>query len=714
MAKRLGISIGMGALALAVIAAGLWLWEQRPMTVDPARYENKARDYTVTITRDRWGIPHVHGPRDADAAFGLAYAHAEDDFGTIQDVMIAIRGELASVKGPKAAPGDYLVRMMRIWERVDAGYDALPESTRAIAEGYADGLNLWAARNPKAVIRGFLPARGKDVVAGFVFKTRLFYGLDKALKEITGPDRAKPIAAPPSAFLQEPERAPWGSNAIAVAPSRSDDGSTRLWVNSHQPLSGPVAWYEAHLSSDEGLDVYGGVFPGAPVILHGFNQRIGWANTVNHPDLYDVYVLDVNPENQNEYKLDGEWRAFEPGVARIEVKLFGALRWTFERPLLRSAHGPVLSTDHGTYALRYVGMDEIRQLDQYHQLNRAQNLEEFMAAMRLHTLPSINYTYADQDGHIAYIYNARFPVRERGWDWQAYLPGDRSSLIWKAFAPFESIPQLVDPAAGFVGNANHTPFAATADPDNLDPADFPPEWGIERWMTNRGHRLLEQWGSDESITRDEMIAYKFDHRYSENSRAAKLITQLRKADLSDNELLSRAQQILGKWDLDTGVENKNAAVGVLTLDRALRTHDDRSTLPAPEKVRAALEETARELETHFGRLDPEWGDVNRLRRGAVDLPVSGAPDVLRAIYGAPKEGDGTRTATNGDGFMALVEWSSSGERRAWGLHQYGVHVTDPAAPHGTDQMQPFVGEELRPLYITPELLAENTERSYSP
>ncbi len=709
--RVLGVA-GTVVLVLGALSGALWLWERASLAVDPSPYEARAVRYDVTIRRDSHGIPHVHGKTDRDAAFGLAYAHAEDDFETIRDVIIAIRGELASVKGPKAAPGDYLVRMMRVWELVESRYGALPADVRALAAAYADGINLWAARHPETLLHGFLPVRGEDVVAGFVFKTPLFYGLDGALKEITGPKRTRPIAEPPTA-LSAPPQAPWGSNAVAVAPSRSADGATRLWINSHQPLSGPVAWYEAHLRSDEGLDVYGGTFPGAPLILHGFNRTIAWANTVNRPDLFDVYVLTVNPENPDQYLLDGEWRDFEKETAAIEVRLFSTIRWTFERPLLRSAHGPVLRTDHGTYALRYVGMDEVRQLEEYYRLNHARDLNEFLDALRIHALPSINYTYADADGHVAYVYNARFPVRATGWDWQAYLPGDRADLIWQEIAPFDAVPILVDPKSGLVGNANHTPFAATDGTDNPMPADFRSEWGIEQRMTNRGHRFLELWGTDPTISREEMIRYKFDHAYSRDSRQGRAIRLLLDSDFSDDPLLTRAQAVLRRWNLNTTIENREAALGVLTLHRAFRAHDDPLSLPPAAVLHSALRDASAFLIRHHGRLDPPWGALNRLRRGPVDVPVAGGPDVLRAIDGV-RQRDGTLTATNGDGFMALVEWSAAGTRRAWGLHQYGSHVRNPYARHATDQMEAFSLEHLRPIPLTEEEIAAVTEYRYSP
>jgi penicillin amidase/acyl-homoserine-lactone acylase len=170
------------------------------------------------------------------------------------------------------------------------------------------------------------------VVAGFAFRTPFFYGFDRHLLALFGDERPdstgrgkRTLAALQGADL------PFGllgSNAIALGPARSADGATRLLVNSHQPYTGPVAWYEARLKSNQGWDMAGGVFPGSPVILHGHNRDLGWANTVNLPDLVDVYLLETNPENRNQYRFDGEWRDLEVGEAEIRVRIFGRLRWT--------------------------------------------------------------------------------------------------------------------------------------------------------------------------------------------------------------------------------------------------------------------------------------------------------------------------------------------------------------------------------------------------
>jgi len=281
-----------GVLLLLGIAALFLFW---PVREDLSPLKDLASQYNVTILRDTYGVPHIFGHTDKDAAYGLAYAHSEDDFITIQQVLLAARGQLGSVYGKDSAPADYLVQFLRVWDVVDNQYQHLSPETRALVEGYADGLNVYAAYHPDEALPGLFPVNGKDIVAASVEKSPLFFDLDKTLAHLFSDD---PEPVPTSTGI------PNNSNEFAIGPAHTSDGGTYLDVNSHQPYTGPVAWYEAHVHSDEGWDMVGGTFPASPLIIHGHNRDLGWAFTVNHPDLIDVYRLTINPQNPNQYQYD--------------------------------------------------------------------------------------------------------------------------------------------------------------------------------------------------------------------------------------------------------------------------------------------------------------------------------------------------------------------------------------------------------------------------
>ena len=549
---KIGASALVALVLVGLIAVIAHDRMSQPPAPDRAALIAQAAHYHARIQRDRFGVPHISGPTDPDVAFGLGFAHSEDDFATIQDAGLISRGQLASVQGPKAAVTDYLVRLLKVRETVASQYDtALPADARAVLKAYADGVNYYAALHPEKVERGLLPMTGQDVAAGFVFRTPFFYGLDHVFGKIM-----TPAPKPAQVAMSITQSLPIGSNGIAVAASKSADGATRLLVNSHQPYTGFVAWYEAVLDSGEGWHVAGGFFPGSPFMLHGHNAHLGWANTVNAPNVSTVYRLEVNPADPDQYRLDGQWKNFEKGDAAIRVKIFGPLIWTVHRPLLWSVQGPVLKTDHGDVRRALCGMGEARQLLQYYRLNKAGNRNEWLAAMRLQALPSINYIYADEKGNIGYVYNGQFPVRAEGRDWTHIQPGDRSDLIWHGYLPFDKVPQIWNPKSGFVFNSNNTPFQATGSGGRVKPADFSPTMGIQTDMTNRAYRAQETFGADPAITAEAFRNYKFDLAYSDDPTLREKSPKLRMSIRASDADLRAAQALLKGWDRRTDVDNR--------------------------------------------------------------------------------------------------------------------------------------------------------------
>ena len=659
----------------------------------PSTYADEVR-----IRRDEWGVPHIRAKSDAAAAYGLAWAQAEDDFATIQEAVFQSRGRLAELKGPAGIENDYLVHLQDVWGTVRRRYARdLAPATRKVMEAYAASLNAYAAKHPDKVLPGLLPITGQDLAAATTFRGPSFYGLDDVFRRTLRPQAQKLALAEPKLET--------GSNGVAVAPSRSADGATRLLVNSHQPFTGPLAWYEAVIQTDEGWHVAGGFFPGGPFMLHGHNAHLGWASTVNNPDLADVFQLTVNPANREEYRLDGAWKRFESHWVEIKVKRADGGFDVMRKEIARSAHGPVVRNDRGVFAIRYAGMGEIRQNEQYFAMNKARNLSEWKAAMAMGVLPSINYVYGDAKGNVGYVHNGRYPVRKEGVDWSGVVPGDRSDLIWNAQLPFAKIPQVWNPKSGWVFNANNTPFQATSEADDLKPGAFSKTLGLQTNMTNRAWRALETYGADTSITAEEFEAYKYDLTFSSRSDLAKALTLLGALNAKDDPDLAAAQALLKVWDRRTHRDSRAAPLAVLTVLKLLQT-------PARPPV-AVLKETMAELRTHFGRIDPTWGEVNRIRRGKVDLPVDGGPDIFRAIYGRP-DPDGRLRGLAGDTFIMFVTWDRAGAMSSTSIHQFGSATLDEASPHFADQTPLFAAMKTKPVRFTEEQLKGHILRDYRP
>jgi len=716
--RKTTIIKSVAAVSLALLlSAAIYLYAPNQINPSSESLSKDSESFDVEIIRDEWGVPHVFGETDPDVAFGLAYAHAEDDFQTIQETVAATRGVLASYRGKASAPIDYIVKLMGVWEALDANYDKIPEDVKSLADGYAAGVNLYASQHPESTWQGLAPFTGKDVIAGFMFKTPFFYGFDKHLQDLFDEDRRVEVALAPNVTtrawqLQRQGINDLGSNAMAVQAARSTDATTRLLINSHQPMTGPVAWYEARLVSEQGLNIYGGLFPGTPLILHGFNQNLGWANTVNHIDLVDTYKLDLNPEQPNQYLLDGAWKDFETTQAEFKIKLWGPFMWSVKREVLRSVHGPVIRNGDQAIAVRYAGMNEFRQLEQYYRLNKAETWSDFYSAMKMNALPSINYIYADKDDTIAFIHNAQYPARNDAWNWKNDLPGNDSSLIWQDYLPFERVPLLLNPESGLIFNANNTPFVATDGRDNLLEADFPQSMGLATDNTNRAYRLMELNDGVTRISKQSFLKQKFDIEYSKQSKYYQILEKVLAQDWSSEPDLVEVQNRIKAWNRRADIGNRYTALPIQILRNILRADDPEDH--SAETLKKATKLAIQNLNEVYGRIDPKWGETNRLLRGEFDQPVNGGPDLLRAIYSMEEAEDGRPFATHGDTWMALVEWSDNGEQKADILHQFGSATLDQSSKHYSDQASLFVEEKWRTAILNKDEVLKNASRIYSP
>ena len=637
-----------------------------------------ARAYHPTITRDAYGVPTVHGHDEPETAFGLAMAHAEDNFRTIQLVVLASRGSLGALLGETGAKSDFLWNLLDVQGAVARGYDReLSPDIRAIFTGYAEGLNAYGAAHPSEVLPGAQNVTGRDVAAGSALTLPLFWGFDAVLGRLVD-EHGHPCSNQQQATA---ETIDWGSNAFAVAPSRSADHHTRVILNSHQPWDGPVAWYEARVESDDGWRMRGGLFPGTPFPVVGTNGVLGWAATVNLPDLADVYRLRTDAQHNGQYFYDGQWRRFETRQIWLHVKI-GPVVVPVPKTLRFSIQGPAFKTEDGWVAVRYAGAGELRALEQFYRMGRAQNFEQWRAAMAMRAIPSFNFVYGDNSGKIAYFYNAILPHRPAGTtDWAGCVAGDTSATMWDQHDYIPNTPALIAPRSGWLYSTNGAPWSSTDASSDLRSADYPEAAPhIETYLTNRGLRAVELLSPDNTISEQQLEAAKFDVSYSVHSRMADAIRTILSADAGHDAELASIQSVLRAWDMRSDSGNHGAALANLMFEPLYDARRMRQPQPDPIITARAA---AQYLSIHFHRLDPAWGDVLRLRRGKVDLPMDGANDVLRGIRWA-RNPDGRLNANFGDGLMMIMDWAPDHTLTVRTIQQWGAsgHAT---SPHYNDQ-----------------------------
>ena len=660
--------------------------------------------FQATITRDKWGVPHIYGERDEDAAFGLAFAHANDDIKNIAENMVLYRAQSGLKRGFQGAAADYLIKALDFDSLIKKNYESdLSLEVRKVIEGYAAGLNYWNEVNDKNKYKSIFPVSPKDIVKGFVIQNLLFSGVASEIQRLQeGRTKSNQEISSQSYLLNQHQNI-LGSNAIAVGPNKTNDGSTRLIINSHQPLEGPVAWYEAHIRSDEGWNMMGGTFPGAPFIFVGFNENLGWGLTVNKPDLTDIYQLEINPQNKDQYLLDGQWTNFKKKKVALPIKLFGPIRWTFKREVKESLHGLVIENDQGVFAVRFTGMNEIRQVEQWYRMNKSSNMDQWLSAMNLRAIASFNAIFADKNKNILFLHNGAIPKRKKNIKWSGIIDGTDSQLIWSEIEPFDSLPLIINPESGWLVSTNQDPFKVTSAESNLNRDDYSHTLGLQTRMTNRAYRALEMLEDKGKISKDDLLKIKFDNQYSKQSRSYKYIEAIFNMQF-DRKILKDAQKVLLNWDLRTDFNNRGAALGVCILSHEwLAEQESRK----PPEVMPIFQECADDLKKNFNRLDPKWSEVNFLIRGKNKIPVQGGPDTMRAIYGEIQR-DSTLKAVAGDGLITYVEWDINGDLSTESIHQYGSATQDKESVHYSDQINLFSEESLKMTFFKSDQLKLNT------
>jgi len=647
------------------------------------------------ILWDRWGVPHIYG-KDTQGlfqAFGWAQMQSHGDL--ILRLYGQARGRAAEYFGEKYLESDQYVRTMGIPARAKEWYKQQNPTMQGFLDAFAGGINNYAKENPDKIndeVKAVLPVDGVDVLAHVQRVIHFTFVVNQdEVKSQASTNKTTP-----------------GSNGWAIAPSHSSSGNAMLLANPHLPWSDLYLWYEAQLTAP-GIDAYGAALVGMPVLAIAFNNNLGWTSTVNTHDGWDAYELKLA---DNGYVFDGKVRPFETETQTLKIKQAnGELR---EEPLLiqHSIHGPIIDeqkNEKKAIALRVVGLEQPNMMEQFWDMARASNLNEFEAALKRLQLPMFNIIYADKNGHILYVFNGQVPIHSQGnWNyWQGIIPGDTSATLWTKTHPYNDLPRVLDPPSGWLQNANDPPWTTTF-PAVLNPNNYPP-YMSPRFMGLRAQSSAKMLLEKPKISFEEMIADKFSSRLELADRVLDdLIVAARK---EGSEIGRQAADVLSAWDRQTEANSKGAVLFAAwarsmppsklfaTLWNESSPLDTPKNLADPASAVKVLEAAATTVKLLYGALDVPWGEVARLRYGNVDLPVSGGPGlfgIFRVIDLIPAK-DGRFQQFLGDSYIAAIEFSNP--VRAKVLITYG-NATQPGSPHVGDQLPLYARNELRQAWRT--------------
>lgn len=468
----------------------------------------------VTVLRDARAVPHLYAESLEDLLFAQGYVTAQERLWQMDVLRRTARGELAEIFGRRMLEMDKENRTLGLGEVAERAVERLDTQTRALLEAYARGVNAFIethrSRLPiEFLLLGYIPRSwtpSDSLAVGLnmfkllsttwpweLLRAKVLEKLPRELADDLYVSRSlldRPVAEPLPRRVPSPRQQPRvyvaqrgpnshltkcrhtlaelieatsqlapaaGSNNWVVAGSRTASGQPLLANDPHLPHLLPAIWFAIHLKSPDsaslgrGVNVAGVSLPGIPFIIIGHNERIAWGMTNLWPDVQDLYIERFHPQQPNRYLTPSGWQSVGRRVEYIKVR--GEPDYQLE--VLRTRHGPIVHDD-GTrkLALRWTALEpELLSLP-FYELNRAQNWDEFRAALALYGGPVQNFVYADVKGNIGYYGAGRVPSRRQGRG-EVPVPGDAPDYDWLGYIPAYELPQAFNPPVGILASANN-------------------------------------------------------------------------------------------------------------------------------------------------------------------------------------------------------------------------------------------------------------------
>ncbi|MGW2770792.1 penicillin acylase family protein [Streptomyces sp. NPDC001275] len=730
--RVLGTAAGLAAAAAGVPSAVAFA--APPQTLpEKARWNRHAAH--VTITRDDWGVPHIVGTSDADAVFGMMYAQAEDDFNRIERNYLVALGRLAEAEGESAIWQDLRQRLFLDPEALKKDYAKSPAWLRTLMQAWADGLNYYLATHPEVrprVLDRFEPwmplsfsegSIGGDIESVLLTQLEAFY--DKRDVPMTDAERGLVL------------REPTGSNGFAIAPSHTRDGHALLLINPHTSF---FFRSEQHVTSGEGLNVYGAATWGQFFIYQGFNAHTGWMHTTSGVDNIDEFTETIvtGADGIRYYRYGDELRPVTTTTITLSFRTEEGGQDKRSFTTFATHHGPIVREADGKWIACALMNTPVEALKQSFLRTTTGNYADYLRVAGLKANSSNNTLFADSKGEIAFLMPQFMPVRDDRFDYRRPVDGSDPATDWHGLHSLDSMPHVVNPKNGWAFNTNNWPWTA-AGADSPNAADYPRYF--DRVGENpRGPQAERVLSARDDFTPQTLIEAAFDPYLTAFARLVPGLvaawSQLPEGN-GQKATLAGPVGLLRDWDHRWAAESTATSVAVFwgedlwaltsqaAADAGMSVWDYMADRASDAQRLDALETATRRLARDFGSWKVHWGDINRYQRNdaaivqqfsdakpSIPVPFASSRWGSLASFGA-KAYPGTKRyyGTSGNSFVAVVEFGP--RLRAWAVTAGGASG-HPDSPHFGDQAERYAKGDLRPVYFYPDDLKGHIERRYRP
>ena len=617
-------------LIVMVVAGSLGYVVRSPMPQTAGSIKAPGLQNAVDVYRDQWGVPHIYASSSHDLFFAQGYTHAQDRFWQMEFWRRIGSGRLSEVFGSTTLSTDRFVRTQG-WARVAAEEEKmLDDQTRFELQSYADGVNAYLATRhtlgleftllgvqgvkinpePWTILNTLTWAKAMSWDLGGNMADELNRALliqkvgAQAEQELHPPYPGEhPVIVPnPAIGLNVADALAQvqglndltgggfegiGSNNWVVSGKLTATGKPLLANDLHLSIQMPSIWYEVGLhcralSDVCPYDVTGFSFAGAPGVVVGHNNHIAWGVTNLAPDVQDLYIEHLNPDNPNQYEVNGAW--VDAKVVTEIITVRGEVKPDPDHPettkgiykkdtntttlalnVRLTRHGPIIdeinkqartlsSSVNGVdiptpaaLALRWTALEPGFTARSVLKLNRAQSYDQFRDALRDWTVPSQNFVYADVDGNIAYQTPGNIPIRANG-NGQLPEPGWTDDYEWTGYIPFDELPRAFNPPQGYIATANN----AVVGPD------YPYLISLDWDRGYRARRIVNmiEAAKGRKLTVDDIKAIQGD----DSNLSAQEVMPFLAAVSFDDPALKSGLEYLKKWDFQQTLDSGPAAL----------------------------------------------------------------------------------------------------------------------------------------------------------